>query len=158
SAVERGIQSGWTARAHAVRSLGCRERQAAGGFRWKLDHIDQPGRATCGDPVGRQYRKALGCVDRRGGRRPRRAHRRGERCRVQSGWTAGADRIKRRDRAHLAGLHRDADLVDEAKQVSPRCLERSQRLEAFLDPEPPAWCIETGKWPYHTQDWKDWLV
>jgi hypothetical protein len=24
-------------------------------------------------------------------------------------------------------------------------------------PEPPAWCIEMEKWPYDTQDWKDWL-
>src|SRR4029077_11366649 len=48
-------------------------------------------------------------------------------------------------------------LVDDVKQVVPRCLKRDQREKAFLDAEPPAWCIEMGKWPYRTQDWKDWL-
>jgi WD40 repeat protein len=48
-------------------------------------------------------------------------------------------------------------LVDDAKTAIPRCLTRQQREEAFLDPEPPAWCIEMGKWPYGSQDWKDWL-
>jgi hypothetical protein len=31
-------------------------------------------------------------------------------------------------------------------------------VRAFLDAEPPTWCIEMGKWPYHTQDWKVWLT
>jgi hypothetical protein len=22
----------------------------------------------------------------------------------------------------------------------------------------PAWCIELGKWPYHTGEWKQWLA
>lgn len=48
-------------------------------------------------------------------------------------------------------------LVDDAKAAIPRCLTRQQRDEAFLDPEPPAWCIEMAKWPYGSQDWKDWL-
>ena len=49
------------------------------------------------------------------------------------------------------------DLVDEAKAVVPRCLTRDQRAKAFLDPEPPAWCVEMEKWPYQSPDWKDWL-
>jgi len=48
-------------------------------------------------------------------------------------------------------------LVDHAKQAVPRCLTRTRREAAFLDPEPPAWCIEMEKWPYHSLDWKDWL-
>jgi hypothetical protein len=24
-------------------------------------------------------------------------------------------------------------------------------------PEPPPWCIELEKWPYHTDEWKQWL-
>jgi dipeptidyl aminopeptidase/acylaminoacyl peptidase len=49
------------------------------------------------------------------------------------------------------------ELVDDAKQIVPRGLSGIQREKAFLDPEPPAWCINMEKWPYHTQDWKDWL-
>jgi WD40 repeat protein len=49
------------------------------------------------------------------------------------------------------------DLVDEAKNVIPRCLTREQRTQAFLDPAPLDWCIEMEKWPYQSQDWKDWL-
>jgi WD40 repeat protein len=49
------------------------------------------------------------------------------------------------------------DLVDAAKNAVPRCLKREQRTQAFLSPEPPAWCIEMEKWPYQSQDWKDWL-
>jgi WD40 repeat protein len=49
------------------------------------------------------------------------------------------------------------DLVDDTKNVVPRCLTREQREGAFLDPTPPAWCIEMKKWPYQTQEWKDWL-
>jgi WD40 repeat protein len=49
------------------------------------------------------------------------------------------------------------DLIGQAKEVVPRCLTRRRRDEAFLDPAPAAWCIEMEKWPYHTQDWKDWL-
>jgi WD40 repeat protein len=47
--------------------------------------------------------------------------------------------------------------VDEGKSLVSRCLSGSERQAAFLDPQPPAWCIETEKWPYQTQDWKDWL-
>jgi WD40 repeat protein len=49
------------------------------------------------------------------------------------------------------------DLIADAKQSVPRCLTQAQLEMAFLDPEPPAWCIEMEKWPYDTQAWKDWL-
>ncbi len=49
------------------------------------------------------------------------------------------------------------ELMNDAAKIVPRCLTREQREKAFLDPEPPAWCIEMEKWPYQTQDWKDWL-
>jgi hypothetical protein len=50
------------------------------------------------------------------------------------------------------------DLVEHSKQVIPRCLTREQRANARLDMEPPAWCIEMGKWPYDTREWQDWLA
>jgi WD40 repeat protein len=40
-------------------------------------------------------------------------------------------------------------LVDHAKSVVPRCLTPEQRRQAFLAPEPPAWCIAEKKWPSH---------
>jgi WD40 repeat protein/Tfp pilus assembly protein PilF len=49
------------------------------------------------------------------------------------------------------------ELSAAARSAIPRCLTRAQRVAAYLDPAPPAWCIEQGKWPYHTQAWKDWL-
>jgi WD40 repeat protein len=49
-------------------------------------------------------------------------------------------------------------LADEAKRRVPRCLTRAQREAAFLDPEPPVWCIEMAKWPYQAEDWKSWLA
>jgi WD40 repeat protein len=49
------------------------------------------------------------------------------------------------------------ELIDAAKRTIPRCLTREQREQAFLDPAPPAWCIEMKKWPYQSQDWADWL-
>jgi WD40 repeat protein len=39
-------------------------------------------------------------------------------------------------------------LVDHAKSAVPRCLTKDQRRQAFLEPEPPAWCIQEKKWPY----------
>jgi WD40 repeat protein len=48
-------------------------------------------------------------------------------------------------------------LVDYVKSVIPRCLSPQQRMDFFLDAEPPAWCVTLEKWPYHTQDWKEWL-
>jgi len=47
--------------------------------------------------------------------------------------------------------------VDEAKKDVPHCLTGDERAKVFLAPEPPAWCIEMNKWPYQSQDWKDWL-
>ena len=49
------------------------------------------------------------------------------------------------------------ELLTLAKAYVSRCLTRAQRSAAFLDPEPPIWCIEMGKWPYETDDWKAWL-
>ena len=49
------------------------------------------------------------------------------------------------------------DLVDQAKIVIPRSLTRKQRENAHLDAEPPIWCVEREKWPYHTLEWKKWL-
>ena len=48
-------------------------------------------------------------------------------------------------------------LVDDTKRGIPRCLTRARREAAFLEPEPPEWCIELEKWPYHTPEWKQWL-
>jgi hypothetical protein len=49
------------------------------------------------------------------------------------------------------------ELIEDAKRIVPRCLTRAQRVAASLDPTPPSWCIELEKWPYDTQDWKNWL-
>jgi WD40 repeat protein len=38
-------------------------------------------------------------------------------------------------------------LTDQSKLVVPRCLTRKQREDAFLNPEPPRWCVQQ-KWPY----------
>jgi hypothetical protein len=50
------------------------------------------------------------------------------------------------------------ELIDDAKTKVPRCLTRERREAAFLEPAPPAWCIELEKWPYHTAEWKQWLA
>jgi WD40 repeat protein len=49
------------------------------------------------------------------------------------------------------------DLIDSAKRAVPRCLTQARREGAFLDPAPPAWCIEMEKWPYNTTRWRKWL-
>jgi WD40 repeat protein len=49
------------------------------------------------------------------------------------------------------------ELVTHAKVIAPRCLRPALRKESFLPPEPPAWCIEMEKWPYHTPAWREWL-
>lgn len=49
------------------------------------------------------------------------------------------------------------DLVDQAKLDVQRCLTVEERKKDFLASEPPDWCIEMEKWPYRSQDWKDWL-
>jgi formylglycine-generating enzyme required for sulfatase activity/WD40 repeat protein len=48
-------------------------------------------------------------------------------------------------------------LLDETMRESVRCLSLEERKTAYLEEEPPAWCIEQGKWPYHTLRWKAWL-
>jgi len=50
------------------------------------------------------------------------------------------------------------EFVTQAKAAAPRALTVAQRKSFFLDPEPPAWCIEMEKWPYHTAAWKQWLA
>jgi hypothetical protein len=45
-------------------------------------------------------------------------------------------------------------VVEYAKQTVPRCLSVAQHKSAYLDPAPPAWCIELNKWPYDTPEWK----
>jgi WD40 repeat protein len=58
-----------------------------------------------------------------------------------------------------------------ARRAVPRCLTFLQRLEAGLPPSPPRWCVTgpdqvaskdpalwAGKWPYHTNEWRDWLA
>jgi len=49
------------------------------------------------------------------------------------------------------------EFVDSAKVLAPRCLSQSDRQNANLSIEPPAWCIEMDKWPYHSAEWKQWL-
>ena len=49
-------------------------------------------------------------------------------------------------------------LVERAKALAPRCLTKAQREAFFLLPDPPAWCIEREKWPYHSDEWKQWLT
>ena len=48
-------------------------------------------------------------------------------------------------------------MVSHAKAAIPRYLTPAQRKEFFLPPEPPLWCVELEKWPYHTDAWKQWL-
>lgn len=48
-------------------------------------------------------------------------------------------------------------LIEHARKLVPSCLTRDQREKAFLDLDPPNWCIEMGKWPYNLADWKLWL-
>jgi WD40 repeat protein len=44
-----------------------------------------------------------------------------------------------------------------AKTAVAKCLSPEDRNGFGLQPEPPGWCIEMGKWPYQTDDWKAWL-
>jgi WD40 repeat protein len=43
-------------------------------------------------------------------------------------------------------------LVDQSKVRVPRCLTLEQLENAFLDPQPLAWCFELKKWPYQPVD------
>jgi WD40 repeat protein len=49
-------------------------------------------------------------------------------------------------------------LVAAARSRLPRALLKNQRDQHFLGPEPPTWCIEFKKWPYHTEEWQTWLA
>jgi WD40 repeat protein len=49
------------------------------------------------------------------------------------------------------------EMVTHAKATAPRCLTPRQLTSFFLPPEPPLWCIEGAKWPYHSAKWKEWL-
>ena len=50
------------------------------------------------------------------------------------------------------------ELIDRSKDVIPRCLTLLERRDqAFVDHEPPDWCIELNKWPYDSEPWKEWL-
>jgi WD40 repeat protein len=47
-------------------------------------------------------------------------------------------------------------VVDEAKRVVPRCLSIEERKDFLLDPAPPGWCVDLGKYPYNTPYWQAW--
>ena len=49
-------------------------------------------------------------------------------------------------------------LVEQARHDVTRCLTTAERSQYFLAAEPPGWCIEMGKWPYSTPEWKTWLA
>jgi WD40 repeat protein len=49
------------------------------------------------------------------------------------------------------------ELIDHVKDIVGQCLSRNERQRFFLAAEPPEWCIIKEKWPYQSQDWKDWL-
>ena len=68
--------------------------------------------------------------------------------------TASADRTARVWDLDVAS---DDEAIAKAIASVPRCLSRLQRLDAFLAAEPPDWCIDMEKWPYHTEEWKNWL-
>ena len=44
--------------------------------------------------------------------------------------------------------------VEEGKRIVSRCLLPDEREKAFLEREPPQWCLEMEKWPY--QKWQTW--
>jgi WD40 repeat protein len=41
-------------------------------------------------------------------------------------------------------------LIEHVKSAVPRCLTHEQRKKFFLDSEPPKWCFDLSKWPYHS--------
>jgi hypothetical protein len=62
-------------------------------------------------------------------------------------------------------------LAMRAQLAMPRCLSVAERLDAFLEPAPPSWCItgpgledepDSAKWrpkpPYATPAWNSWLI
>jgi hypothetical protein len=61
-------------------------------------------------------------------------------------------------RTRVFKLYPDYESVSEAaRNELPRCLTLEQRAAYGLSPEPPQWCVEKGKWPFDTPDWKTWL-
>jgi WD40 repeat protein len=48
-------------------------------------------------------------------------------------------------------------LLKSARIAVPRCLTLGERVKAFLENEPPSWCIRMKKWPYNSSAWADWL-
>jgi WD40 repeat protein len=52
----------------------------------------------------------------------------------------------------------DVPRIAEAKRKVPRCLTPQQLEGNFLPKEPPTWCIEMAKWPYDTDEWRQWLA
>jgi WD40 repeat protein len=46
--------------------------------------------------------------------------------------------------------------VEEAKRDVPRCLSIKERKDFLLEPRPPNWCIDMGKYPYNTDQWRSW--
>jgi WD40 repeat protein len=50
------------------------------------------------------------------------------------------------------------DMLDNARDYVPSCIAPASRSDFYLADEPPAWCIERGKKPYDTEDWKQWLA
>jgi hypothetical protein len=70
----------------------------------------------------------------------------------------GGDCVRGQDGAVVGRFLTTNDLVADAKLVVPRCLTGVRRRAAFLETEPPAWCIEMAKWPYNTLAWKQWLA
>ena len=61
-------------------------------------------------------------------------------------------------RTRVFKLYPNYELVSEtARNELPRCLTLEQRATYGLSPEPPDWCIEKGKWPFDTPEWKAWL-
>jgi hypothetical protein len=66
----------------------------------------------------------------------------------------GISQIWSFDRSGPADPPRDAalpELLELSKTRLPRCLTPAQRASFFLPSEPPAWCVEMGKWPYDSQ-------
>jgi WD40 repeat protein len=49
-------------------------------------------------------------------------------------------------------------LVEAAKRAVPHCLSPEQRKQHSLGAEPPFWCIDMGKLPYDTDEWRAWLA
>lgn len=46
--------------------------------------------------------------------------------------------------------------VARLKDQVTRCLDPKERLDLFLPPAPPAWCIEQALPPYDTEAWRAW--